>query len=324
MAERPQPPDREPLLARFFGAGARGAGRVAEATGLDRAIEEATSEAVVRALESPAAERAIAQAVESAAVERSLVRVIDSEMVERVWERLLVSDEAQKLVERIAQAPEVRQAIAYQGVGLLDDIGAQIGRIARRLDALLDRLARALFRRAQRTAQPPQAGVVSRALALAIDVGILNLILLVASALIGSLASALFGADAELSVEAVLAAAGVWILAEGAYLLTFWSLSGETPGMRFLDIRLRGPDGPRIGFRRSFRRLLGLGLAVLPLGLGLLIGMLDERRRSLADRLAETEVLYLPPRREAPWAARSQPGDAPREPGEGLGQPPGS
>ena len=52
MAETPQEPEpppgpaREPLLARLMGAGARSGIRVAEATGLDRAIEEVAEEAV--------------------------------------------------------------------------------------------------------------------------------------------------------------------------------------------------------------------------------------------------------------------------------------
>lgn len=310
MAENPQPPQppppprrsRRPLLGRVMGGGIRGAGRVAEATGIDQALEEAAEAAVVRALASPAAERALSRALESEEVERSLVQVLDSEMVERVWERLLASDEAQKLVERIAQAPEIRQAIAYQGVGLIDDIGAQIGRIARHLDDVIERVFRTVLRIPRRVGHSAQAGLVSRALATAIDVGILNLIFLAASALIGSAASAALGVGGDISLEAALAATAVWIAAASVYLLAFWSLSGETPGMRFLDIRLQGPDGPRIGLPRAARRLLGVAVSALLLGLGFVIALWDERRRTLADRIARTDVSYLPPRREAPWA----------------------
>jgi hypothetical protein len=31
------------------------------------------------------------------------------------------------------------------------------------------------------------------------------------------------------------------------------------------------------------------------------VSLFDARRRTWADRIAKTEVLYLPPRREAPW-----------------------
>lgn len=307
MAETPPPPDqprrdREPLLARLVGAGTRGGIRVAEATGIDRALEEAAEEAVVRALESPAAERAISRALDSEAVERSIVRTIDSEMVERVWERLLVSDEVQKLIERIAQAPEIRQAIAYQGVGLIDDIGAQIGRIARRLDSGLERVARALFRRPRREEEPRQAGLVTRGLAVAIDALIVNGGLLLVSALLAFLVNAIFDPQGEAGAGAIVAGTTVWILTSATYLLTFWSLSGETPGMRFLDLRIYGPDGSRLGLRRSFRRLVGMVLSAIPFGLGFLPVLFNERRQAWGDRMADTEVRYLPPRREAPWA----------------------
>jgi uncharacterized RDD family membrane protein YckC len=317
MAETPEEPQspgrvREPMLARLVGAGTRSGARVAEATGLDVAIAEVAEDAVVRALESPAAERAIARALESQAVERSIVRTIDSDMVDRVWERLLASDEVQKLIERIAQAPEIRQAMAYQGVGLIDDIGSQISRIARRMDAAVERVARALFRRAKRERPASQAGLVTRGLAVTLDLLIVNGALLATSALLGLVINALFDPQGEAGTGAILAGTFVWITASSLYLITFWSLSGETPGMRFLDLRLHGPDGPRLGGRRAVRRLVGMVLSVLPFGIGLIPVLFNERRQAWGDRIAETEVRYLPPRREAPWKSEAvEGGDQP-------------
>ena len=54
-----------------------------------------------------------------------------SQLIDHVWDHLLDSIEAQKLIERIAEAPELRAAIASQGVGLLRDIGRQIRDLAR-------------------------------------------------------------------------------------------------------------------------------------------------------------------------------------------------
>src|SRR5215216_246025 len=143
----PPEPDRSertgrlPLSARLIGGGARGARRVAQAARVDRAVEAATEEVIVRGIESPAVERALIRvlqgpaveeamrgALESPAVARALMDAVDSRLVDTVWQRVLASDEAQKLVERIAQAPEVRAAIASQGVGFLDDIRREIGR----------------------------------------------------------------------------------------------------------------------------------------------------------------------------------------------------
>ena len=283
---------------------------MAEATGIDRALEEIVAEAVVRALESPAAERAIAQALESEAVERSLNRAIDSQMVDRVWERLLASDEIQKLIEWIAEAPEIRQAIAYQGVGLVDDIGAQIGRIARRVDVGLERIVRTVLRRQQREEPTEQAGLFTRGLAFALDGVIVNAIFLGVTGVFAFILQSIFNVEGGLQAPALVVGGLLWFTATSLYMVGFWGLAGETPGMRFLDMRLYGPEGRRLGFRRAAKRLVGVVLGAIPLGLGFWIVLFGEQRRSFADRFAETEMRYLPPRREAP---RRRADEDPRE-----------
>ena len=136
-----EPPDqRRSAPARLLGAGARGAERLAGATGVDKAVEDAVEEAIVRAMRSPAVERAIARGMDEgtiqraieAAVERALasdevadpvIKALDTEVADRVWAEILASPKAQMLVERIAEAPEVRAAITEQGVGLVTDLG---------------------------------------------------------------------------------------------------------------------------------------------------------------------------------------------------------
>ena len=170
--------------------------------GIDDALESATEEAIVRALESPAVERAIVRVLESdaaqdalqrtlssPAVERAAAEVLDSELVDHVWDQLLDSDEAQKLIERIAEAPELRAAIASQGVGLLRDIGRQIRDLAMKLDDGLERIFRRLIGRPRR--EPTQnIGLVTRSLAMLIDGVILNGIFLLTAALLGFVVSA--------------------------------------------------------------------------------------------------------------------------------------
>ena len=307
-----QPPRSRSPLASLLGAGARGAERMAAATGIDEAVERTTEEAIVRALESPAVERAIVRVLESEAaqealertlsspaVERAAVKVLDSELVDDVWDHLLASDEAQRLVERIAEAPEVRAAIAAQGVGLIGDLGRQVRRITERLDAGLERLIRRLLRKPQRAEPAEHVGLVTRALAFGLDLLILNSVFLLSIAVL----SAIFGtADSGLSWEfAALGAVG-WIVAASAYLLTFWSLAGETPGMRFLSIEVEDYDGSRrLGFRRAWRRLGGVVLAAIPLGLGFLGILTRDDRRGWPDRRAGTDVIAVNPE-IAPWA----------------------
>src|ERR1700742_2654661 len=177
-----------PLAARVLGAGARGAGAVGRATGIDKAVEIATEEAIVSAVESEAVERAIARvlegpvveeavqgALDSEAVKKAIVETLDSELVDEVWRRLLAGQQVQQLVERIAEAPEVRQAIASQSIGLLGDIGRQIAKVARDLDNTFERIVRRIFFRRRRPLPTNRAGVVSRGLAFAIDALIINL-----------------------------------------------------------------------------------------------------------------------------------------------------
>ena len=80
------PPRRgglEPLPGRVLGTGARGVRRVAELTGVDRAIEAGAEEAIVRAAESPAVERAFARILEGPAVEEAVARAVQIPAVER-------------------------------------------------------------------------------------------------------------------------------------------------------------------------------------------------------------------------------------------------
>jgi uncharacterized RDD family membrane protein YckC len=281
---------------------------MAGATGLDHVAERTTEEAIVRALESPAVERAIfrvlesdeaqeavARALSSPAVERAAIQVLDSELVDRVWERLLASDEIQKTIERIAEAPEIRSAIASQGFGLLDDLGRQVRQIAGRFDDALERIVRRIMGRPR--AEPTRdVGLVTRGLAFLLDGAILNGIFLVTAAVI----SALFGSNG-VSTEGFVLGVGAWIIAGSAYLLTFWSLAGQTPGMRFLSIRIFADGSPRLGFRRARRRLVGLVVALIPFGLGLLGVLTRDDRRAFHDRRAGTDV--IPVDRAAPWSA---------------------
>lgn len=304
---------RSPLPARLLGIGARAGERVAAATGIDDAVESATEETIVRALESPAVERAIVRVLESEAaqealertlsspaVERAADRVLDSDFVDHVWDRLLASEEAQKLVERIAEAPEVRAAIASQGFGLIDDIGRQVRRIADHLDDGLERLVRRLARRPARAEPATGVGLVTRALAFALDGAILNGAFLLAAAGL----AALFGNNDGVSGTGIVFGLAAWLFFGSIYLLSFWSLAGQTPGMRFLSIRIEHDGSPRLGRKVARRRLVGAVLAAIPFGLGFLGVIIRDDRRGFHDRHAGTVVVPVDPI-AAPWSRPS-------------------
>ena len=156
-------------------------------------------------------------------------------------------------------------------------------------------MARAVLRRDRRVAPTDRAGAVTRTLAFALDGASLN------GAFMRSVgghhlhrprpSSAPSGGASD---QAIVAGLGLWIIAGSAYLTLFWGVAGQTPGMRFFGIRLEPPGRGGIGARRAVRRLIGLVLAIIPLGLGLLGILVGDRRRGFQDRFAETEVAYVP------------------------------
>jgi uncharacterized RDD family membrane protein YckC len=313
-----EPPPQPSIPARLIGSGARRVAGVAGATGLDRALEEAIADAVVRTVESPAFERAMAevlegptveraveQAMRSEAVERALEEVIDSEMIDRVWERLLASDEAQKLVERIAEAPEVRAAIAQQGVGLLADLGRHLGEVARKADGVVERVFRRLTFAKARVRETEDAGVVSRLLAFAVDGAILNLSVLGIGAILSFLINSIFGAGTHQEPPLVALGVSAWIFLAGLYLVTFWRFEGETPGMRFIGLNLEvgGVDERQLGGRRAIARLFWLLFSFFPcLGIPLLGVLRRDDRTGLHDRRTNTTIVYTDAQtRLAPW-----------------------
>jgi uncharacterized RDD family membrane protein YckC len=302
-----------PLSARLLGVGVRGVRGVGRATGIERAVEVAAEETIVAAIESEAVERAMARvlqgpvveeavqgALESDAVKRALLEAMDSELVDEVWRRLLASEEAQQLIERVAGAPELRAAISAQGAGLLEDIGRTIGRVARRLDDDFERVVRRIFFRPPRTVPTNHAGAVSRGLAMLIDGVFVNLSFSAVAAIAALLNTAFGGANDGLSGIQIAVGSTAWLALGAVYLLGFWSLAGQTPGMRFVGIRIS--EG-RLPLRRAIRRLVGLGLSVVAFGIGFLGIVFREDRRGWADRFADVDVVYDERRPEpAPWS----------------------
>jgi uncharacterized RDD family membrane protein YckC len=301
-----------PLSARLLGVGVRGARTVTRAAGIDRAVEVAAEEAIVAAVESEAVERAMARVLQgpaieeavqnalgSEAVKRAALEALDSELVDEVWRRLLASEEAQQLVERIAEAPEVRAAISAQGAGLVEDIGRTIGKLARRLDDSLERVLRRIFFRPRRLVPSDRAGAVSRGLAYLVDGVFVNLGFTVLLAAVTLVENALGDSAGGPSNLAVAFGSFVWMAAGALYLIVFWSLAGQTPGMRFLGVRLS--ERPALG--AAVRRLVGFGFSVLAFGIGFLGIVFSERRLGWEDRLSGLEVLYDERRPEpAPWS----------------------
>jgi uncharacterized RDD family membrane protein YckC len=136
----------------------------------------------------------------------------------------------------------------------------------------------------------PYAGLATRALALALDVAITQVIIVTAGAvlaLVGSLVS-----DPHLGTGGKVLAACGWALAVDVYFVAFWTIAGQTPAMRLIQLRVIGPDGGPPGVGRSIVRMVGLILAIIPLFAGFLPVLVDDRRRALPDFMARTVVVH--------------------------------
>ena len=292
------------LAERIVSGGSRSAGRIAGATGLDQVIEDA----IVRAVESETTERALAriingpvvtQAVEEALaserVEEALLETVDSEMVDRVWARVLQSDETELLIKRIAESPEIRDAIASQGVGLITDLGIEVRAVTARLDDWVERRLARILRRDPRAEKTERAGFFTRALSIGLDALIINFLLAFSIALFQAVTSAL-GLNFEgLGLESVTITGVLWFLASTLYLFSFWNLAGQTPAMCFLSIRIEKDGDWRLSAGTAFKRIVGFWLAAIPFGLGFIGALLRPDRRAFDDRLADTAVFFVDP-----------------------------
>ena len=231
-------------------------------------------------------ERAIRAGLEHDTAERLATDVLESRLVERV----LASPELGRAIEQIASSPEIRSALGNQTQALVEDVGTSIRGGAARLDERAEDRARRLVRRPHAPeATASYGGAATRAAALAVDFAITHGIVLVLTALAG-LAASLFGDLGPGWVVGLLL--GVeWVVVTAGYFVLFWSTAGQTPGMRLLRLRVRGPDGEPPGVARSLVRFVGLVLAIIPCFAGFLPVLFDDRRRGLNDLLAGTDVV---------------------------------
>ena len=145
--------------------------------------------------------------------------------------------------------------------------------------------------------EPEFAGIVSRGFAIALDVAILQAILFVIGAVITLIAEAFGDVSIDISALEVVLGAIAWMIAFNAYLIGFWWLAGQTPGMRILGIQVRTTEGGPVTPRRGLVRAAGMILAAIPLFAGYVPILLNERRQGFHDKLANTLVTY---RRPAP------------------------
>lgn len=133
-------------------------------------------------------------------------------------------------------------------------------------------------------------GLLTRAIAFALDALLIDAIAIVVAAVV-ALTLSVVSVPEEVR-KLIVAAGGVgFLLLTVGYFVTFWCTTGQTPGSRALRIVVRPASGDRIRPRRALLRFVGLTLAAIPMFAGFLMILVDDRRRGLHDWLARTVVV---------------------------------
>jgi uncharacterized RDD family membrane protein YckC len=143
-------------------------------------------------------------------------------------------------------------------------------------------------------APPAYAGLVTRTLAFAADAAVIQVVAILVAGTGALILSVIDPSDDSRRVLGIVGAAvyGLWLI---GYFVLFWSTTGQTPGNRVLEIRVcRARDGLPPSAGRALVRLAGVILAAIPLFIGYLPILYDDRRRGLHDMLAGTVVVSAP------------------------------
>lgn len=136
-------------------------------------------------------------------------------------------------------------------------------------------------------------GVISRAIAFALDAAVINLVAIIV-AVGAALIVSLFHLPATLKTILLALGLAAYVLWTIGYFVGFWSTTGQTPGNRVMRIRVVTASGAELKPSRGLIRWGGLVLAALPLFAGFAPILFDGRRRGLQDWLARTVVIEAP------------------------------
>ena len=77
------------------------------------------------------------------------------------------------------------------------------------------------------------------------------------------------------------------------YPIFFLGKWGQTLGKMAVGVKVVSPDGERIGYGRAAGRVLAEIVTGFTIGIGYLMVLWDDERRSLHDRIASTRVVNV-------------------------------
>jgi uncharacterized RDD family membrane protein YckC len=164
------------------------------------------------------------------------------------------------------------------------------GALAPRADDIT--LPATAVRNASAAATTRYSGLVTRAIAAAIDALIIDLAALFVAAVVALILS-IFPVTHDTKTLLAVIGGGVYLAWAVGYFVTFWSTAGQTPGDRVMRIRVVREDGTLLRPARA-----GLRLAAAIAGLVLLLGyipiLVSIRRRAFHDWVGGTVVVIEP------------------------------
>lgn len=136
-------------------------------------------------------------------------------------------------------------------------------------------------------------GLVTRAISFAVDAVVINVVATIVGVGAALILSLLHLPSQVRTILGVVGAAAyvLWLV---GYFVVFWSTTGQTPGARFLQLRVQTADGRALKPRVALVRVVGVLLAAVPLFAGFLPVLYDPRRRAFQDWLAHTVVVEAP------------------------------
>jgi uncharacterized RDD family membrane protein YckC len=137
----------------------------------------------------------------------------------------------------------------------------------------------------------PYVGLVTRGISWAVDALLINLVAII-TGLGAELIASIFPITKNLKPLFLAIAAGVYVVWAAAYFVVFWSMSGQTPGSRLMQVRLVSPGGGRVKPVRALVRWIGMNVALLPLPWGYV--PIPFKRLGFPDWLAHTRVIEAP------------------------------
>ncbi|MBC8162460.1 MAG: RDD family protein [Roseiflexaceae bacterium] len=264
-----------------------------------------TQQALAELVRSPALDDALRQAARSPALHEGIQQLADAPATEQA-------------IDKLAHSPALAELVQTQSTSFAGGIIEELRQHSVSADNASERVVRRTLGRSPRALLPESAttlardaGAGSRLVAIVIDLLVVGLILTVGRVsfdflyqtsglpqLIGLLAPGAVQAWSEIILTLGLPVRIFTTLLIGfVYFTVFYWFGGVTIGKHVLGLRVVTADGRALNLRRAALRTLSYPLSALPLYLGFLAVLVDNRRRGWHDRLSRTRVMYT-------WDAR--------------------